>query len=219
MHNFTVVGPISFFRLRHFPNALVYSGRPRPALATPMAWHYSWHLIFFSLAVRCFFLHFPSDAISSSTYLRTRFSGSRRCVCSIVSRGLITAGTPTARCTRGGWIDSLITLRHRCWNTHGSNDCFSGRHVTGCSRRWYGCRPFWYGSDMKFNAPVSVCFRLAPGLVWSAKNPILIWPHGSLIFFILVSCNLIFHFWNVRDWKRRHIDMLRYAIDSFFENN
>ena len=69
----------------------------------------------------------------------------------------------------------------------------------GCSRRWYGCRPFWYGSDMKFNAPVSVCFRLAPGLVWSAKNSILIWPHGSLIFFILLSCNLIFHFWNVSD--------------------
>ena len=82
----------SFFRLRHSPNALVYPGRPRPALATPMAWHYSWHLIFFSLAVRCFFLHFPSDAISSSTYLRTRFSGSRRCVCSIVSWGFITTG-------------------------------------------------------------------------------------------------------------------------------
>ena len=102
LHNFTVFGPISFFRLRHFPNALVYPGRPRPALATPMAWHYSWHLIFFSLAVRCFFLHFPSDAISSSTYIRTRFSGSRRCVCSIVSWGSFAAGTPTARCTRGG---------------------------------------------------------------------------------------------------------------------
>ena len=46
----------------------------------------------FSLAVRCFFLHFPSDAISSSTYIRTRFSGSRRCVCSIVSWGFITTG-------------------------------------------------------------------------------------------------------------------------------
>ena len=90
------------FRLRHFPNALVYPGRPRPALTTPMAWHYSWHLIFFSFAVSCFFLHFPSDAISSSTYLRTRFSGSRRCVCSIVSWGSFAAGTPTARCTRGG---------------------------------------------------------------------------------------------------------------------
>ena len=78
--------------VRHFSNALVYPGRPRPALATPMAWHYSWHLIFFSLAVRCFFLHFPSDAISSSTYIRTRFSGSRRCVCSIVSWGFITTG-------------------------------------------------------------------------------------------------------------------------------
>ena len=102
LHNFTVFGPISFFRLRHFPNALVYPGRPRPALTTPMAWHYNWHLIFFSFAVSCFFLHFPSDAISSSTYLRTRFSGSRRCVCSIVSWGSFAAGTPTARCTRGG---------------------------------------------------------------------------------------------------------------------
>ena len=92
LHNFTVFGPISFFRLRHFHNALVYLGRPRPALATPMAWHYSWHLIFFSFAVSCFFLHFPSDAISSSTYIRTRFSGSRRCVCSIVSWGFITTG-------------------------------------------------------------------------------------------------------------------------------
>ena len=46
----------------------------------------------FSLAVRCFFLHFPSDAISSSTYIRTRFSGPRRCVCSIVSWGFITTG-------------------------------------------------------------------------------------------------------------------------------
>ena len=92
----------SFFRLRDSPNALVYPGRPRPALATPMAWHYSWHLIFFSFAVSCFFLHFPSDAISSSTYIRTRFSGPCGCVCSIVSWGLITAGTPTARCTRGG---------------------------------------------------------------------------------------------------------------------
>ena len=64
----------------------------RPVFGTPMAWHYSWHLIFFSLAVRCFFLHFPSDAISSSTYIRTRFSGSRRCVCSIVSWGFITTG-------------------------------------------------------------------------------------------------------------------------------
>ena len=111
----------------------VYPGHPRPALATPMAWHYSWHLIFFSLAVRCFFLHFPSDAISSSTYIRPRFSGPRRCVCSIVSWGLITAGTPTARCTRGGCIDSLITLRHRCWNTHGSNPIVSldGMSQTG----------------------------------------------------------------------------------------
>ena len=92
LHNFTVFGPISFFRLRHFPNALVYPGRPRPALTTPMAWHYSWHLIFFSVAVSCFFLHFPSDAISSSTYIRTRFSGPRRCVCSIVSWGFITTG-------------------------------------------------------------------------------------------------------------------------------
>ena len=92
LHNFTAFGPISFFRLRHFPNALVYPGRPRPALTTPMAWHYNWHLIFFSFAVSCFFLHFPSDAISSSTYIRTRFSGSRRCVCSIVSWGFITTG-------------------------------------------------------------------------------------------------------------------------------
>ena len=125
MHNFTVFGPISFFRLRHFPNALVYPGRPRPALTTPMAWHYSWHLIFFSFAVSCFFLHFPSDAISSSTYIRTRFSGPRRCVCSIVSWGLITAGTPTARCSRGGRIVSLILLRHWCWKTHGSNPLVS----------------------------------------------------------------------------------------------
>ena len=58
LHNFTVFGPISLFRLRHFPTVLVYPGRPRPALATPMAWHYSWHLIFFSLAVSCFFLIF-----------------------------------------------------------------------------------------------------------------------------------------------------------------
>ena len=50
----------------------------------------------------CVCVHFPSDAISSSTYIRTRFSGPRRCVCSIVSWGLITTGTPTARCTRGG---------------------------------------------------------------------------------------------------------------------
>ncbi len=79
----------------------------------------------FSLAVRCFFLHFPSDAISSSTYIRTRFSGPRRCVCSIVSWGLITAGTPTARCSRGGRTVSLILLRHWCWKTHGSNPLVS----------------------------------------------------------------------------------------------
>ena len=72
-----------------------------------------------------FFLHFPSDAISSYIHVRTSFSGPRRCVCSIVSWGLITAGTPTARCTRGGRIDSLITLRHWCWNTHGSNPIVS----------------------------------------------------------------------------------------------
>ena len=110
LHLQHLTAPAQFYRLRSdfllppqaFPQRLVYPGRPRPALATPMAWHYSWHLIFFSFAVSCFFLHFPSDAISSSTYIRPRFSGPRRCVCSIVSWGLITAGTPTARCTRGG---------------------------------------------------------------------------------------------------------------------
>ena len=82
---------------------LMYPGRPRPALGTPMAWHYSWHLIFLIFADSFFFLHFPSDAISSYIHVLTSFSGSRRCVCSIVSWGLITAaGTPTARCTRGG---------------------------------------------------------------------------------------------------------------------
>ena len=43
---------------------LMYPGRPRPALGTPMAWHYSWHLIFLIFADSFFFLHFPSDAIS-----------------------------------------------------------------------------------------------------------------------------------------------------------
>ena len=130
MHKFSVVGPISFFRLRHFSNALVYPGRLRPVLGSPMAWHYSWHFIFLIFARSFSFLHFPSDAISSYIHVRTRFSGSRRCVCSIVSWGLITAGTPTARCSRGGRIVNLITLRHWCLKTHGSNDCFSGRHVT-----------------------------------------------------------------------------------------
>ena len=112
---------------------LMYPGRPRPALGTPMAWHYSWHLIFLIFALRSFFLHFPSDAISSYIHVRTSFSGPRRCVCSIVSWGLTTAGTPTARCTRGGRIDSLITLRHWCWNTHGSNPIVSleGMSQTG----------------------------------------------------------------------------------------
>ena len=87
MHNFTVVGPISFFRLRHFSNALVYPGRPRPALGTPMAWHYSWHLIFLIFALSSFFLHFPSDGISSYIHVRMSFSGPRRCVCLIVSDG------------------------------------------------------------------------------------------------------------------------------------
>ena len=49
----------------HFSNALVYPGRLRPALGTPMAWHYSWHLIFLIFALSFSFLHFPSDAISS----------------------------------------------------------------------------------------------------------------------------------------------------------
>ena len=129
MHKFTVFGPIPFFRLRHFSHALVYPGRPRPALGTPMAWVYSWHLIFLIFVLSFFFLHFPSDAISSYIHVHTSFSGPRRCVCSIVSWGLTTAGTPTARCTRGGRIDSLITLRHWCWNTHGSN-AIVGRHVT-----------------------------------------------------------------------------------------
>ena len=65
MLNFTAFGPISFFRLRHLSNALVYPGRLRPALGTPMAWHYSWHLIFLIFALSFSFLHFPSDAISS----------------------------------------------------------------------------------------------------------------------------------------------------------
>ena len=121
MLTFTAFGPISFFRLRHLSNALVYPGRLRPALGTPMAWHYSWHLIFLIFADSFFFLHFPSDAISSYIHVRTRFSGLRRCVCSIVSWGLMTAGTPTARCSRGGRIVSLILLRHWCWKTHGSN--------------------------------------------------------------------------------------------------
>ena len=117
--------------VRHFSNALVYPGRPRPALGTPMAWHYSWHLIFLIFALSFFFLHFPSDAISSYIHVRTSFSGPRRCVCSIVSWGLTTAGTPTARCTRGGRIDSLITLRHWCWNTHGSNPIVSLEGMSG----------------------------------------------------------------------------------------
>ena len=104
---------------------LMHPGRPRPALGTPMAWHYSWHLIFLLYAVSFFFLHFPSAAISSYILVGTCFSGPRRCVCSIVSWGLTTAGTPTARCTRGGRIDSLITLGHWCWNTHGSNPIVS----------------------------------------------------------------------------------------------
>ena len=125
MLNFTAFGPISFFRLRHLSNALVYPGRLRPALGTPMAWHYSWHLIFLIFALSFSFLHFPSDAISSYIHVRMRFSGPRRCVCSIVSWGLITAGTPTARCSRGGRIVSLILLRHWCWITHGSNPLVS----------------------------------------------------------------------------------------------
>ena len=98
-----------------------------------VAWHYSWHLIFLIFAVSFFFLHFPADAISSYINVRTSFSGPRRCVCSIVSWGLTTAGTPTARCTRGGRIDSLITLRHWCWHTHGSNPIVSleGMSQTG----------------------------------------------------------------------------------------
>ena len=74
LHMQHLTAPAQFYRLRSdflLPpqaTAIVYPGRPRPALATPMAWHYSWHHIFFSLAVSCFFLHFPSDAISSSTY-------------------------------------------------------------------------------------------------------------------------------------------------------
>ena len=125
MLNFTAFGPISFFRLRHLSNALVYPGRLRPALGTPMAWHYSWHLIILIFALSFSFLHFPSDAISSYIRVRMRFSGPRRCVCSIVSWGLITAGTPTARCSRGGRIVSLILLRHWCWKTHGSNPLVS----------------------------------------------------------------------------------------------
>ena len=66
---------------------LMYPGRPRPALGTPMAWHYSWHLIFSIFVLSSFFLHFPSDAISSYIHVRTSFSGARRCVCSIVSDG------------------------------------------------------------------------------------------------------------------------------------
>ena len=84
---FYAFGPIPFFRLRHFSNASVYPGRPRPALATPMAWHYSWHLIFLIFALSSFFLHFPSDAISSYFHVRMSFSGARRCVCLIVSDG------------------------------------------------------------------------------------------------------------------------------------
>ena len=94
---------------------------------------YSWHLIFLIFAVSFFFLHFPSDAIFSSIHARTSFSGARRCGCSIVSWGLTTAGTPTARCARDGRIDSLITLRHWCWKTHGSNPIVSleGMSQTG----------------------------------------------------------------------------------------
>jgi len=125
MLNFTAFGPISFFHHRHLSIALVYPGRLRPALCTPMAWHYSWHLIILIFVLSISFLHFPSDAISSYIHVRMRFSGPRRCVCSIVSWGLITAGTPTARCSRGGRIVSLILLRHWCWKTHGSNPLVS----------------------------------------------------------------------------------------------
>ena len=130
MLNFTAFGPISFFRLRHLSNALVYPGRLRPALGTPMAWHYSWHLIILIFALSFSFLHFPSDAISSYIHVRMRFSGPRRCVCSIVSWGLITAGTPTARCSRGGRIvklDSASALVLE--NARIESVCFSGWHV------------------------------------------------------------------------------------------
>ena len=104
-------------------------------LASVRVCDYSWHLIFLIFADSFFFLHFPSDAISSYIHVLMSFSGPRRCVCSIVSWGLTTAGTPTAR--RGGRIDSLITLRHWCWNTHGSNPLVSleGMSQTGFSRQ------------------------------------------------------------------------------------
>ena len=73
LHMQHLTAPAQFYRLRSdfllppqaFLHALVYPGRPRPALGTLMAWHYSWHLIFLIFAVSFFFLHFPSDAISS----------------------------------------------------------------------------------------------------------------------------------------------------------
>ena len=61
------------------------------------------------------------------------------CVCEVFARrsvdvvswGFMTAGTPTARCSRGGRIDSLITLRHWCCKTLGSHPIAS---LEGMSR-------------------------------------------------------------------------------------
>ena len=110
LHLQHLTAPAQFYRLRSdfllppqaFPQRFSVSWTPASSshysdgLALQLAPH------IFLFCRQLLLLHFPSDAIFSSTYLRTRFSGSRRCVCSIVSWGSFAAGTPTARCTRGG---------------------------------------------------------------------------------------------------------------------
>ena len=96
LHLQHLTAPSQFYRLRSdfllpppaFPQRFSVSWTPASSS------HYSDGLALqlapdiFSLAVRCFFLHFPSFPI----YVCKCFSWSRRCVCPIVSWGFITTG-------------------------------------------------------------------------------------------------------------------------------